>query len=112
MKTFLVLAIALLSSVTYAQSLRSECENAYYATDYVKLHQYTVTVTWAQISDNAHKRLEYILFDKFKVLDVKELTEKSIYKIKENSNIDPVKYEKLIEELIGIPARVTCTLNI
>jgi len=112
MKTLFTIIIVLFSATTLAQSTRSLCENAYYATGYVKLHQYTVTVNWEKISDHAHVRLENIIFDNFKVLGTKELEAKTIYKIKESSTTDAYGYEGLLEELRSIPTKVSCTYDI
>ena len=112
MKAISTILLLLVSLSSQAKTLRAECEDAYYATGYVKLHQYTVVVKWALISDHAHSRLEEILFDNFKILSVKELEDKSIYQIKENVNVDATSYELLLEELKKIPTTVTCTYDI
>jgi hypothetical protein len=112
MKAFIAIAAVLFSISAQAGSLRSECENAYYATGYVKLHQYTAIVTWSEVSDIAHERLENIIFDKFEVISVKEVEGKSIYKIKESSKAKPYQYEGLIEQLKEIPTRVSCTYDV
>lgn len=112
MKAFIAIAAVLFSISAQAQSLRSECENAYYATGYVKLHQYTAVVTWSKVSDVAHERLENIIFDNFVVVSVKELEGKSIYKIKESSKVEAYQYEALIEQLKEIPTRVSCTYDL
>ncbi len=108
----IALFLILFSITANAQTKRSECENAYYATGYVKLHQYTVAVTWSSVSDHAHKRLEDIIYDKFQLLSTKELEGKTLYKIKENSSTDSYGYESLIEELKQIPTNVSCTYDI
>mgnify|MGYP000038066282 CR=1 FL=1 len=112
MRSIFALTIILFSLSAQAQSLRSECENAYYATGYVKLHQYTVVVSCEKISDHAHLKLENIIFDNFKILSTKELESKTIYKIKELSTTDSYGYEGLLEELKSIPTRVSCSYDI
>ncbi len=112
MRFILIVSVFIFSFSVQAQSLRSECQNAYYATGYVKLNQYTVTVSWESVSDYAHTRLEDILFDNFKILSTKDINGKTIYKIKENGSAAISTYESLLEELKTIPVRVSCTYDI
>lgn len=112
MKLILVFMFIIGSFATNAQSIRTECKNAYYATDYVKYQEYTVIVSWEKISDHAHTRLENIIFDNFKVVSSKEISGKTIFKIKENNSTDTYSYQLLLEELKSIPTKVSCTYNI
>ncbi len=112
MKFLIVVSIFIFSISAQAQSLRSECQNAFYATGYVKLNQYTVTVSWEKVSDHAHVKLENILFDNFDIMSTSEVNSKTIYKIKENNSVDDRSYELLLEELKTIPVRVSCTFDV
>lgn len=112
MKFILTLATIISSFSVQAQSIRSQCENAYYATGYVKLHQYNVEVVWEKISDSSHIKFENIIFDNFQVLSTIELEGKTIYTIKESSTSDPTGYEILLENLKTIPTQVSCTYDI
>ena len=112
MRFVIALSITLFSLSVQAESIRTQCENAYYATGYVKLHQYSVTVDWAKVSDSKHVQLENIIFDHFEVVSTKDHKGKTIYKIKEMSTTDAIGYDALLENLKAIPTQVSCTYDI
>lgn len=109
---YLLLLILIHTLPSFGQSTRSKCENAYYATGYVKLYEYSVTVSWEKISDHAHVRLETIIFDYFEVLNINHYQNTSIYKIKENKEISGMDYHLFLEELKSLPTKVECTYDI
>lgn len=102
MKTVLLLAVFLSSIPAFStESLRDVCENAYYATNYVELHQYDVTVDWSRLSDHGHVELESIIFgETFSLLGTKELPNgKTVYSIKEVPGYRINLYESGLEVL-------------
>ncbi|WP_127716319.1 hypothetical protein [Halobacteriovorax sp. HLS] len=113
MKLLALAALFVLSTTIFAQSIREQCENAYYATGYVSLHQYKVTIDWSMISDHAHVQLDNIIYSEgFDVLNeddsrwpIMTLT------LKENGKIDPFDYQLVLEELKQIPSSVGCLYN-
>lgn len=112
MKFFLIVSLMFTSLTVQAQTTRSKCENAHYATGYVKLHQYTVTVNWEKVSDANLSKLENILFDNFLILSTTEFTGRTSYKIKESNITDATSYELLLEDLKSVPADVSCTYDL
>ena len=52
MRFILIVSVFIFSFSVQAQSLRSECQNAYYATGYVKLNQYINGKTIYKIKEN------------------------------------------------------------
>lgn len=112
MKSTLILALLTLSLSSNAQSLRSECENYYYATGNVKLHEYTAIVSWSKISDSSLEKLENIIYDDFVVLSEKNIQGKTIFKIKESNSTDAMGYNVLLQDLVDMKVRVSCTYNI
>lgn len=102
MKSILLVTSMLLSGSIFAeQNIRELCENAYYATGYVELHQYDVTVDWSRLSDHGHVELESVVFgDNFKLLRERDLSNgKTVYSIKEVSGADASVYESGLEVL-------------
>jgi hypothetical protein len=81
----LALTLFLNNSIFGSRSIREVCENAYYATDYVELHEYDVTVDWSRLSDHGHVELESVIFgETFSLLGTRELSNgKTVYSIKE-----------------------------
>lgn len=94
-----LLLISLVLSLTFSakanSSIREQCENAYYATGYVKLHEYQVTVDWARLSDHGLVEFEDVIFgDYFQYLGERDLSNgKTVYTIKEKSGFDSYYYE-------------------
>lgn len=93
-----------INSSVHAQnySIREECENAHYATGYVKLHQYKVTVEWSKISDHILTKLENILYgDNFNVVLERDINNnaQTIYHIKETDSGTFYDYEHDIYSL-------------
>lgn len=98
----LIILLSLFSMVTVsAQTLRETCENAYYATGYVELHQYNVTVDWSRLSDHGLEEFESIIFgEAFQYIKDTDLRNgKTVYTIKEISGFDFSTYEAGIKAL-------------
>lgn len=115
MKKLIAIAMIATSFYSNAQTLREQCENAYYATGYVKLHQYKIIVDWARISDYALVELEDIVYsDNFKVLEEKELkNHKSKYVLKESNNKDAYYYEAALAKLEALTGnKASCVYDI
>ena len=110
--SILFLFLFLISITSNASSIRSTCENAYYATGYVKLHQYTVNVLWEKVSDNNLVKLENMLFDRFDIIKISHYQNSSKYLIKEKTNYNSNFYENLLTQLRSIPVNVSCTYDI
>lgn len=109
---FMMLATSLYAN---AQTLREQCENAYYATGYVKLHQYKIIVNWARISDHALVELEDIVYsDNFKVLEERELkNHQSLYVLKESNGRDAYYYEAALAKLESLTGnKASCVYNL
>ncbi len=107
MKSIIAILLVGLTTSVSAQGLRDICENAYYATGYTKLHQYSITVYWARISDHALVELEDIVYgDLFKVLSEKELGEnRSRYILKERIGYEGYQYQAALNRLEKITGR-------
>ena len=99
MKYFAFLILFLSTSVQ--ADIRDICENAHYATDYVKLHEYRVLVDWSKISDSNLVKLENVIYGKyFLVTKEYELENyKTIFLIKENTGFDPIEYSDALNRL-------------
>lgn len=94
MKAILLPLIVLFSINVQAENLRDICENAYYATGYVKLHEYKLTIDWSYVSDNNLKLLEDVIYgDHFKVTKETDKGQKTFYELKEINAFDSVDYE-------------------
>lgn len=90
-KNIVLFLIAFYALSTRAQGLRDLCENAYYATGYVKLHQYKMVIDWANVSDHGLTELENIIYgEQFVVLVEKDIinTSKTIFTLKEVEGSD------------------------
>lgn len=115
MKKIIAILMLATSFFANAQTLREQCENAYYATGYVKLHQYKIVVNWARISDHALVELENILYsDNFKVLKEKELPNyKTLYVLKESNGEDPYYYEAALAKLESLTGnKASCVYDL
>lgn len=100
MKNLVLLVLALYAFSLKAENIRDLCENAYYATGYVKLHQYKLTIDWSYVSDHNLKLLEDVVYgDHFQVLEEKDLIEKTIYKLKEVPGFDYYDYVSDLDTL-------------
>lgn len=95
MKSTLVFLLIFIQSVTASEHIRDICENAYYATGYVKLHEYKVSVDWSRLSDHGLEEFESIIYgDHFKYLGERDLSNgKTIYTITEVSDSDSSVYQ-------------------
>lgn len=101
-KNIILFLIAFYALSTRAQGLRDVCENAHYATGYVKLHQYKLVIDWAKVSDHGLVQLENIVYgDQFLVLSEKNIQEttKTIFTLKEAQKADSIDIEIALGEL-------------
>lgn len=113
----ILIALIFFSNLALAQtqSIRQQCEDAHYATDYVKLHQYRLIIDWSKISDHNHVKMENILYgDSFKVLKEMDINSKeTIFHFKEIGNFSPYRYEHLLYLLEEVSmGKVSCLYNI
>ena len=115
----LLLAVVFLfqvqSSFATNEHIRDICENAYYATDYVKLHEYSVVIDWSRISDHAHLDLDNVLYGRdFKVTLEKDLEGPlTLYHIKEVGSRHGYTYQiglDILNDLSG--GKVKCLYNL
>lgn len=115
-KNIILFLIAFYALSTRAQGLRELCENAYYATDYVKLHQYQLIVDWANISDRGLNELEGIIYgERILVLSENNVTNttKTIFTFKEVEGSDITEIEMDLERLHVLSfSNLSCLYNI
>lgn len=116
LKNIILLLIVFYALSTRAYSLRETCENAYYATDYVKLHEYKLVIDWSKVSDHGLMELENIIYENmFDVTLEKDIaqTSKTIFHLKEVKNLDALEYELALEELSKLSfGNLNCLYNL
>ena len=109
---YLLLATLMLN-VSAKSSLKELCYNAYYATNYVELGQYSVAISWEKVSDYNLVKLENIIYgDLFTVLSEKDINGKTYITIKENYGADYSSVEAALEELSNYVSSLNCKYNI
>lgn len=109
MKKILFLALLLGSVAGFTQTIKETCQNAYYATGYVKLDQYKVVVNYDEMSPQKIYQFEESL-KVFKILDVKQLENNMIFTLKDEQRYDLTYDIEALNEMDGV--RVSCKYDI
>lgn len=113
MKKIITLLVLLVAVSGFAQTIRATCENAHYATGYVKLHQYRVLVDYKKVSQDASYTLDNVLVQSelFSITDEKKTAnDLVIYTIKENTTDDLTYDIEGINDIDGVT--VSCKYDI